>query len=83
VHTGNIAGDWAAMQLKDPQNPSKYAGTGMSQALLANRISWFLDLRGPSFTLDSVCSSSMVALDLTCQGLQAGQSTMVSSTRES
>ena len=78
VHVGNFSNDWAATQLKDPQDPSIYAATGMSQSLLANRVSWFFDLRGPSFTLDAACSSSMMALDLACQGLQRGQSTMVS-----
>ena len=83
VHTGSFSSDWAALQLKDPQNASKYAGTGMAHSLLANRISWFFDFKGPSFALDSACSSSMMALDLACQGLQTGQSTMVSSDGES
>lgn len=54
----------------------KYTGTGGAPSMLSNRLSWFFDLRGPSLTLDTACSSSMVALDLACQALQSGQSDM-------
>ncbi|KAL4914815.1 thiolase-like protein [Aspergillus aurantiobrunneus] len=47
--------------------------SGTSRAMLANRISWFYDLRGPSFALDTACSSSLYALHLACQSLQAGE----------
>ena len=46
-------------------------------AMLANRVSWFFDLKGPSLNLDSACSSSMMALDLACQGLWNHNSSMV------
>ncbi len=39
----------------------------------SNRISHFFDLRGPSFTSDTACSSSMVAVHLACQSLRAGE----------
>ncbi len=38
--------------------------------MLANRISFFLNLHGPSLTLDTACSSSFVALHLACQALR-------------
>lgn len=37
--------------------------TGCSRAMLANRISYFMDLHGPSYVIDTACSSSMFALD--------------------
>jgi len=40
----------------------------------SNRISHFFDLRGPSFTSDTACSSSMVAMHLACQSLRTGES---------
>ena len=54
----------------------KYAATGISSAMLANRISWFFNLHGPSMNLDSACSSSLSALHLACQDLLHGASNM-------
>ena len=56
----------------------KYTGTGGASSMLSNRLSWFLDLKGPSLTIDTACSSSMVALDVACQALRNGESNMVS-----
>ncbi|KAI9689369.1 MAG: Type I Iterative PKS [Bathelium mastoideum] len=50
------------------------AALGVSNSLLANRISWFLDLKGLSMTIDSACSSSLVALHLACQSIKLGES---------
>ncbi|WP_434629660.1 beta-ketoacyl synthase N-terminal-like domain-containing protein [Chromobacterium sp. CV08] len=47
-------------------------GTGNAATMLANRPSFFLDLRGPSLTLDTACSSSLVALDMACDSLRRG-----------
>jgi acyl transferase domain-containing protein len=55
-----------------------YHATGNSGAILANRISWFFDLKGPSVMIDTACSSSLVALDQACQALRLHQTSMVS-----
>lgn len=39
---------------------------------MANRVSYHLDLTGPSLPVDTACSSSLVALHLAIQGLRAG-----------
>lgn len=39
----------------------------------ANRISYCLDLAGPSLTVDTACSSSLVALHLACESLLEGE----------
>jgi acyl transferase domain-containing protein/acyl carrier protein len=44
-------------------------GTGSATSIVANRLSYVLDLKGPSETLDSACSSSLAALHHACQGL--------------
>lgn len=62
----------------DPDTTPVYHATGNSGAILANRISWFYDLRGPSMMIDTACSSSLVALDQACQLLRLGQTSMVS-----
>lgn len=43
-----------------------------SAASVANRVSYFLNLRGPSITVDSMCSSSLTAIHLACQSLRSG-----------
>jgi acyl transferase domain-containing protein len=42
----------------------------------SSRVSWFFDLKGPSATIDTACSSSMAALHLGCQGLRTGETEM-------
>lgn len=44
-----------------------------SLASIANRVSYFLDLHGPSMTLDTMCSSSLTALHLACLDLKSGR----------
>jgi acyl transferase domain-containing protein/NADPH:quinone reductase-like Zn-dependent oxidoreductase/SAM-dependent methyltransferase len=61
---------------RDSERIQKYSATGISSAMLSNRLSWFFNLHGPSITLDTACSSGMVALDLACQGLWSGQTDM-------
>ncbi|KAL6430378.1 hypothetical protein ACFW04_007806 [Cataglyphis niger] len=47
--------------------------TGCSRAMLANRISYWLGVIGPSYTLDSACSSSLFALEHAFRCMQNGQ----------
>jgi acyl transferase domain-containing protein len=53
-----------------------HTGTGTSMTMVANRLSYWFDLRGPSLALDTACSSSMVAVHLACHSLWNGESTM-------
>ncbi len=50
--------------------------TGTSRALIANRLSYALGLRGPSMVVDSAQSSSLVAVRLACESLLSGASTV-------
>ena len=78
VFVGNSVHDYESILLKDPGTPAKYIGTGIGSSMLANRISWFYDLQGPSISLDTACSSSLSALHLACQSLRNRESHMVS-----
>jgi 3-oxoacyl-(acyl-carrier-protein) synthase/NAD(P)-dependent dehydrogenase (short-subunit alcohol dehydrogenase family)/SAM-dependent methyltransferase len=51
-----------------------YAGVGAGGAIAANRLSYLLDLRGPSLAVDTTCSSSLVATHLAVQSLRNGES---------
>ncbi|ATQ76807.1 hypothetical protein CR152_21510 [Massilia violaceinigra] len=47
-----------------------------SLASIANRVSYFLNLHGPSLTLDTMCSSSLTAIHLACQDLGMGRTSL-------
>ncbi|WP_435590270.1 SDR family NAD(P)-dependent oxidoreductase [Nocardia sp. bgisy118] len=49
-------------------------GTGSALSIVANRLSYCLNLAGASMVVDTACSSSLVAVHLACQSLRAGES---------
>ncbi|KAK8016789.1 type I iterative polyketide synthase [Apiospora rasikravindrae] len=76
VYAAQWACDYRDMMARDLQNAPTYAATGTGTTLLSNRLSWFFDLRGPSLTINTACSSSMVALHEACESLRRGESDM-------
>ena len=50
-----------------------YRITGSAASIAADRISHHFDFRGPSLTIDTACSSSMVAVHLACKSLWDGE----------
>ena len=54
-------------------SPNLYAETGNAFSIAASRLSYLLDLRGPSKAIDTACSSSLVAVHDACQGLRYGE----------
>jgi 3-oxoacyl-(acyl-carrier-protein) synthase len=71
--------DYEQIVMRDPDDTPQYAATGNGIAIMSNRISWFYDLRGPSMTLDTGCSASLVGVHLACQSIRTGESTLVRS----
>lgn len=69
---GVFVGAWQCDYEKLQKGPIPRGGTGLSRAILANRLSHVFDLRGPSLMVDTACSSSLVALDLAAQSLSVG-----------
>jgi len=55
------------------QTINAYLGTGNAHSIAANRISYLLDLRGPSLAIDTACSSSLVAIHMACESLRSAQ----------
>ena len=47
--TGNFTVDFQTMQTRDPEYLHRYSATGSGTAILANRISYIFDLRGPRY----------------------------------
>jgi acyl transferase domain-containing protein/acyl carrier protein len=50
-----------------------YLPTGNSNSILAARIAYFLNLKGPAIAIDTACSSGLVAVHLACQSIAARQ----------
>ncbi|WP_040832784.1 polyketide synthase Pks13 [Nocardia brevicatena] len=55
-----------------PASAQAYAITGSSTSIIANRVSYFFDFRGPSVAIDTACSSTMVAVHQAVRALRDG-----------
>lgn len=72
-YVGTFGQDWGDIQSADRHTSGLYNVTGQGDFLLANRVSYEYDLKGPSFTVKTACSSSMIALHLACTALKNGE----------
>ena len=73
VYVASYHNDYTHLQYSDVEEIDLRTLTGTLHSVLANRLSYHLDLRGPSLSLDTACSSSLVAVHLACQSLRAGE----------
>ena len=73
VFIGISSNDYDRLQNHYGVELDAYAGTGNAHSIAANRLSYTLDLRGPSLSVDTACSSSLVAIHLACQSLRNGE----------
>ncbi|KAI1125318.1 acyl transferase domain-containing protein [Nemania abortiva] len=73
VYIGTFGEDWNDLQYHDRQDLHLYKLTGAGDFILANRISYEYNLKGPSLVLRTGCSASLYGLHLACQALQAGE----------
>ncbi|KAJ5993159.1 hybrid NRPS/PKS enzyme [Penicillium sp. IBT 35674x] len=72
VFVGVMCDDYAGIIYHDSESIPTYAATGISRAILSNRVSYVYDWRGPSMTIDTACSSSLVAIHQAVQILRDG-----------
>lgn len=49
---------------------------GNTRPIIASRLSYLLDLKGPSLIVDTTCSSSLMAVHLACRSIREGESEM-------
>ncbi|KAF2964211.1 hypothetical protein GQX73_g9381 [Xylaria multiplex] len=70
---GASAVDYYDMDLKDVEDRTDSPTIGSSRSLLGNRISHFLNVHGPSMSVDTACSSALTALDMACLYLGSNQ----------
>ncbi|MCJ1383523.1 hypothetical protein MMC17_006637 [Xylographa soralifera] len=73
VFAGLWATDYKDGLLRDEDNLPRFYNISTGSAMIANRVSHFFDLRGASMTIDTGCSSTLVALHQAVQSLRSGE----------
>ncbi|GAB1207223.1 hypothetical protein APSETT445_005936 [Aspergillus pseudonomiae] len=76
VFSGTMYHDYQDSLYRNPETLPRYFITGNSGTMLSSRVSHFYDLRGPSVTVDTACSTTLTALHLAIQSLRAGECDM-------
>jgi acyl transferase domain-containing protein/acyl carrier protein len=76
VFMGVGSDDYGRRLLEDLPQIEAWTGIGASCCAVANRVSYLLDLNGPSFTTDAACASSLVAIHLACTALRGGETSV-------
>jgi acyl transferase domain-containing protein len=75
VYIGVSGHDFASMLVYEENRNriESHSLTGTAASLVANRLSYVFDLRGPSMAVDTACSSSLTAVHLAYRSLLAGE----------
>jgi phthiocerol/phenolphthiocerol synthesis type-I polyketide synthase B len=76
VFVGACLSEYGFLASNDLSAVDAWSNTGGALSIIANRLSYYLDLRGPSLALDTACSSSLVAVHMACQSLRTGESNL-------
>lgn len=77
VFVGMMSSEWGIRQMNDLAGITAFRGTGSGYFMTANRISYHLNLTGPSMAVDSACSSSLMAVHQGCASLVSGETDTV------
>jgi 3-oxoacyl-(acyl-carrier-protein) synthase len=76
TETGVVVGvsshDYSYVLLKNDDIYTPYSATGSGRTFIANRVSHFFDLKGPSLTIDTACSSSATSIFIACNLIYSG-----------
>lgn len=73
VFVGIAGYDYAGLQMPNHAGIDVHTNSGSTQSIASNRISYLLDLKGPSVSVDTACSSALVAMSQACHSIWDGQ----------
>ncbi|XP_059155768.1 putative uncharacterized protein encoded by LINC00614 [Physella acuta] len=73
VYMGSMNQDFSGMYAGPSPAINNYTVTGVSNTIIASRIAFFFDLRGPAMVIDTGCSSALVAIHQAILGLRNGK----------
>ncbi len=73
VFVGTMASEYLPRLLEHPESLGTHVGTGNAASVIANRLSYMMNFKGPCLAIDTACSSSLVALHLAIESLRRGE----------
>uniref|UniRef100_A0A915HP15 Fatty acid synthase n=1 Tax=Romanomermis culicivorax TaxID=13658 RepID=A0A915HP15_ROMCU len=73
VFVANAGSETSSVLTNDPETVVGYSLTGCVRSMMANRISYTYDFRGPSFAVDTACSGALLAFQLAVDAIRQGQ----------
>ncbi len=73
VYVGIASNDYAQVQMTSPEEVDVHTNSGATLSIASNRIAYLLDLKGPAMSVDTACSSALVAINLGCKDLWSGE----------
>lgn len=76
VYVGIASNDYANVAQSDARNVDVHTNSGSTLSIASNRISYLFDLKGPAVSVDTACSSALVAINLACESIWGGSATM-------
>ncbi|KAL8727151.1 MAG: hypothetical protein Q9166_006247 [cf. Caloplaca sp. 2 TL-2023] len=72
---GSFTADFQQMSFKEPDFRHSYAATGVDPGIISNRVNHVFNLKGPSITVNTACSSSVYAIHNACNALRNDECT--------
>jgi 3-oxoacyl-(acyl-carrier-protein) synthase/thioesterase domain-containing protein len=76
VFCGVSSMNYGVMAQRNPTAIGRHTNIGIGGTVSANRISYFFDLCGPSFSVDAACASSLLAVHQACESIWRGESSL-------
>lgn len=76
VFVGVCNSDYNQMIIEQDVKFDAYTSTGTYFSILPNRVSYLLDIHGPSIAIDTACSSSLVAMHQAVEAIKCGDCSM-------
>ncbi|KAK6840894.1 6-methyl salicylic acid synthase [Apiospora arundinis] len=76
VYMGCDSDDYSRLLMEDLPNIEPWMGIGTAPHGIPNRISYHLNLMGPSAAVDAACASGLVAIHMGCRAILDGESTV-------
>ena len=71
VYTGEMWGDYQKIGVEETMMDNTVSFSS-SYASTSNKVSYIMNLHGPSMTVDTMCSSSLTSIHLACKALNEG-----------